>query len=92
MSLLGRLLGTEPPKVPAGAKLIVCDQNGGGVTRWVAWVLPGPDEDDVANQHRCSPTFQLLADAQAWRDWMLGPKASHPGDPVVFRSRQPEPE
>jgi hypothetical protein len=82
MGLFGRLLGSEPPKVPAGATLVLCDnQSQGSFAKsfvwWWAYVLPGDEQDDVSKQHKISPTFTDVTYANAWKDWLDDPKG-HP--------------
>ena len=82
MGLFARLLGTAPPKIPAGAKLIICDAQplgpmGRAPVWWVAYVLPGDDPDDESKQHSCSAKFDDLGSAQRWRDFCEDPKG-HP--------------
>lgn len=70
MSFLGRLLGTHPPRVPAGGRAFVSEQ-GEMLDRWCVRVaMPGEDMNPARKQ--ISPTFDLQMTAERYLDWVNG--------------------
>lgn len=74
MSWLGRLLGKDPPRIPAGGRAFVSDDLG----FWrVRVAMPG--EEPTPKCKPISPPFLMLADADRWLAWVNGgPKFEYP--------------
>ena len=70
MSLFGRLLGTDRPELPAGARYII-DGDGAGGGFVIKLVLAGQDTGDF-NLKRVGPHFTDLAEAGQYREWLSG--------------------
>ena len=64
---LSRLLGTEPPKVPAGGRAYVSLDGG----RWSVRVDTGEGKGE-----RLGPPFILQTTAYAYLDWITGAAGS----------------
>lgn len=74
MSLLGRLIGKTPPKVPAGGRAFASQDDTAGHV-WSVRVALG-DEDPTPQCKRISPVFTLQTTAYAYLDWVTGEAAS----------------
>lgn len=73
MGWLGRLVGKEPPKVPAGGRAFAdMDRYG---QRWCVRVqMPGDQPDSRCK--RIGPTFRLQTTAYAYLAWVTGEAAT----------------
>lgn len=78
MGFLGRLLGIQPPKVPAGGRAFASVDDMDGKQWSVRVAMNG--EDPLPTCKRISPMFRYQTTAYAWLDWVGDPK----GKPFVY--------
>ena len=77
MGWLGRIVGTQPPKVPSGGRAYVSMDDMDG-NAWSVRVVMG-DASLGWRDERISPTFALQTTAYAYLDWIEGgPKFVYP--------------
>ncbi len=88
MGFLGRLLGKQPPKVPAGASVQIEDGFDPGIgvsspTFRVYWSYVDASGQEMGGRHYLGETFETNGYAEAYREWVrTGGKTPLPDYPA----------